>query len=34
MKIALDFDDTYTRDPDMWDKFIDLSLSRGTRFEL
>jgi hypothetical protein len=29
MKIALDFDDTYTRDPELWDQFINLSQSRG-----
>ena len=29
MKIALDFDDTYTRDPVMWDDFIALSKARG-----
>lgn len=29
MKIALDFDDTYTRDPNMWDVFIMNALSSG-----
>ena len=29
MKIALDFDDTYTRDPVLWDKFIDDTKNRG-----
>jgi hypothetical protein len=29
MNIALDFDDTYTRDPVMWDQFISLVQSRG-----
>jgi hypothetical protein len=29
MKIALDFDDTYTRDPELWDQFITLAQSRG-----
>lgn len=29
MNIALDFDDTYTRDPDLWDQFISNSLARG-----
>jgi len=29
MKIALDFDDTYTRDPDFWNKFIDDAKDRG-----
>ena len=29
MKIALDFDDTYTRDPPFWDKFIADALERG-----
>ena len=29
MNIALDFDDTYTRDPILWDKFIDDALERG-----
>ncbi len=24
MRIALDYDDTYTADPELWDKFIDL----------
>ena len=28
MKIALDYDDTYTQDPKLWDKFIELSLLR------
>lgn len=27
MKIALDFDDTYTKDPPFWDEFIDNALS-------
>lgn len=29
MNIALDFDDTYTRDPAMWDAFIDMAISCG-----
>jgi len=29
MNIALDFDDTYTRDPVMWDDFIDTTKQRG-----
>lgn len=29
MKIALDFDDTYTKDPDLWIKFADHCRSRG-----
>ena len=29
MNIALDFDDTYTRDPEFWNKFIDDAKDRG-----
>lgn len=29
MNIALDFDDTYTRDPQMWDHFIGFAKARG-----
>lgn len=29
MKIALDYDGTYTADPYFWDNFIILSLNRG-----
>lgn len=29
MNIALDFDDTYTRDPGFWDKFITDAKERG-----
>jgi hypothetical protein len=29
MKIALDFDDTYTRDPALWDVFILNAQQRG-----
>jgi len=29
MNIALDFDDTYTRDPMFWDQFIANAKSRG-----
>lgn len=29
MNIALDFDDTYTRDPQMWDQFIGFAKARG-----
>lgn len=29
MKIALDFDDTYTADPPLWDSFIADAKSRG-----
>jgi hypothetical protein len=31
MTIALDFDDTYTADPDMWDEFIRSARSCGHR---
>lgn len=27
MRIALDYDDTYTLDPEFWDNFIELSLT-------
>jgi hypothetical protein len=29
MNISLDFDDTYTRDPQMWNNFINLALLSG-----
>ena len=29
MKIALDFDDTYTEDPELWNSFISLAKKRG-----
>lgn len=29
MKISLDFDDTYTRDPLLWDRFIRDALKSG-----
>lgn len=29
MLIALDFDATYTLDPDLWNEFIDKAISRG-----
>src|ERR1700722_1875454 len=29
MIIALDYDGTYTRDPDLWDAFIDAAQERG-----
>ena len=29
MRLALDFDDTYTRDPELWDKFIEWAKERG-----
>lgn len=29
MLIALDYDDTYTRDPAMWDRFIRLAVASG-----
>jgi hypothetical protein len=29
MNIGLDFDDTYTRDPEGWDAFIRIFVSRG-----
>lgn len=29
MILALDYDDTYTRDPDFWNKFIQLAQSKG-----
>ena len=29
MNISLDFDETYTRDPEMWDLFVALAQSRG-----
>lgn len=31
MNIAVDYDDTYTRDPIFWDLMIDLAQSRGHR---
>jgi len=31
MILAIDFDDTYTRDPDLWDKFLRAALERGHR---
>ncbi len=32
MLIALDYDDTYTRDPDFWDQVIWLGKTRGHSF--
>lgn len=29
MILALDFDDTYTKDPEMWDEFIKMAEKRG-----
>ena len=29
MNIALDYDDTYTRDPRLWDAFISVAKARG-----
>lgn len=29
MNISIDFDDTYTRDPELWDLFVELAQSRG-----
>ena len=29
MLLALDYDDTYTRDPEFWDAVIELAKSRG-----
>lgn len=29
MNISIDFDDTYTRDPDMWDLFVLMAQNRG-----
>lgn len=29
MNISVDFDDTYTRDPILWDEFINRALERG-----
>ena len=29
MNIALDYDDTYTRDPELWDGFVRQAQSRG-----
>lgn len=29
MNISLDYDDTYTRDPDMWDAIIEVMQLRG-----
>ena len=32
--IALDYDKTYTADPDLWDAFIILALSRGHKVNI
>lgn len=29
MKIALDYDGTYTEDPELWDRFIEMAIERG-----
>jgi hypothetical protein len=29
MNISVDFDETYTRDPELWDLFIELAKHRG-----
>lgn len=29
MNIALDYDDTYTRDPELWDRFINNAVAHG-----
>lgn len=34
MRIALDYDKTYTADPEMWDCFITLAKSRGHSVEV
>ena len=34
MRIALDYDNTYTADPEMWDCFIVLAKSRGHSVEV
>lgn len=31
MIIALDYDDTYTADPDLWDSFIENAVNSGHR---
>ena len=32
MLFALDYDETYTRDPELWDAFITLAKARGHSF--
>lgn len=32
MRIAIDYDNTYTRDPEFWDQMIDYGNSRGHEF--
>lgn len=34
MRIALDFDGTYTADPELWDEFISKARSRGHAIDL
>lgn len=34
MNIGLDYDDTYTRDPEVWDAFITLMRARGHKVYL
>ena len=29
MRIAIDYDGTYTADPELWDQFIELAKARG-----
>ncbi len=29
MNLSLDYDNTYTRDPEMWNEFINLAQSKG-----
>jgi hypothetical protein len=31
MILAIDFDETYTRDPDLWDGLLAAALARGHR---
>ena len=31
MIIALDYDDTYTADPELWDRFVDAAIELGHR---
>jgi hypothetical protein len=34
MKISLDFDDTFTRDPKLWEDFVGSAQRRGHEFAL
>ena len=29
MNISIDYDDTYTKDPELWDQFISMAQSKG-----